>query len=123
MAYHIAEFVNNGSYEALTANPKADRDTYFVETGSQVNPSKRPLINKNGTGTDWNNYQEAFGHANFIYTGSETWCFWDNGESKIFGLKQGDSNPTQLYDGGATNNLRVTINKNNDLSFAEISNS
>jgi hypothetical protein len=58
--------------EAVTANPKTQRDTYFITKGKSVKPSRKVLIN---TGR-WIDFVTAFPHANFIYTGKFAYCFW-----------------------------------------------
>jgi hypothetical protein len=89
--YHISIFHNVSDIKnAVTANPAAKRDTYFIPKGGSNKPIHAVLINKGS----WKSYGEAFPHANFIHTGSCAYCFWDTGESQIVAVS--DREPTKI---------------------------
>ncbi|WP_035239068.1 hypothetical protein [Desulfobacter vibrioformis] len=113
MAYHITTFVNESGLNSVTANPEATRDTYFLSPGSKVNPQHPPLLN---TGT-FGSYSQAFPKANWIYTGVETYAFWDSGDSEIFAATQQDPNTVQVLYKASAGNLTLTINKDGSIAF------
>lgn len=116
MVYHISLFDNsNGQTDVVTANPRAQRDTYFIQAGQSKVPGNFVEINANG-GT-WTTYQAAFPYANWIYTASKTYCFWDNTKSGINGVTQQDPKTIlAIYNGGA-GNLVLTVNSDGTISF------
>lgn len=84
MSYHISLFKNESSHNVVTANPVCNGDTYFIQAAGERIPGKNVLIE---TG-NWSTYDAAFPHANFIYVGSNAYCFWDDGESQIKGSSE-----------------------------------
>lgn len=113
MAYHITTFVNKSGADSVTANPVATRDTYFLNPSAHVNPGHPPLLNK-GT---FNSYSEAFPNANWIYTGVNTYAFWDSGDSEIFAATQQDPGTIQVLYKASAGNLTLTINADGTIAF------
>jgi hypothetical protein len=123
MTYHISLFDNRG-YDAVTANPAANRDTYFVRAGLKLKPDHNVEINVNGG--SWRSYNQAFGNrgdvrgANFIWTGTRAYLFWDNTNSGINAVTQERPNDVlNIFNGGA-GDLVLTINADGSISFAKV---
>lgn len=115
MAQHISLFQNNSSdKDAVTANPVQQRDTYFIAKKKSQKPGHNVLINKGS----WKSYGEAFPHANFIYTGTFAYCFWDTGESQIAGVTAQDPGTVELISPEAhAGDYVLTVNENGKLAF------
>ena len=113
MAYHITKFVNDSKLESVTANPKSDRDTYFVKPGTLEQPKHPPLLNKG----EFDSYSQAFPIANWIYTGTEAYAFWDSGKSEIFAVTQKDPRVVKVLYQGSAGDLTLTINVNGAIEF------
>lgn len=106
MTYHISLFQNSSKKNLITANPAAQRDTYFVAPGGSQNPGHNVEINKGS----WTSYDAAFPNANFIYTGTFAYCFWDSGESQIFGVTEQNPRSVQvIYAGGAGDHVLTAL--------------
>ncbi|QUS55615.1 hypothetical protein [Pseudovibrio brasiliensis] len=114
MAYHIPQFKNKSSGHAVTANPKTDRDTYFVRAGADVNSSHNVLINKG----NWSSFSAAFGEANYIYTGTEAYCFWDSGDSELVIASQSGSSLVRLKE--SAGDLDLLIDANGSINFVRV---
>jgi hypothetical protein len=115
MAPHIAIFRNGSSMNAVTANPKVQRDTYFITKKNVVKPFRRVLIN---TGR-WMDYVAAFPHANFIYTGKLAYCFWwDEYRGGIAAAIAEEPGEAQLISQSASEADRVlAINRDGTIHF------
>ena len=110
MTYHISLFDNQSPRSILTANPVADRDTYFILPESNRNPEHNVEVNRG----NWSSYDEAFPSANFIYTGRQAYCFWDSGKSQIFLCDQEGNK--KVWDKSA-GDLTLTIDENGSIEF------
>lgn len=117
MTYHISLFQNSSDNDVLTANPVAQRDTYFISTGGMQSPDHNVEINKG----EWSSYDAAFPKANFIYTGDYSYCFWDTGDSQIAGITGQNKGTVQLLYSGKAGNLVLTINLDGTISFSPAS--
>lgn len=113
MTYHISLFQNASGYNLVTANPCAQRDTYFISSDGNRNPDHNVEINYG----DWDCYDEAFPKANFIYTGAYAYCFWDTGKSQIAAIIDQEKSTQLLYSGGA-GDLVLTVNPDGTISFS-----
>ncbi|MES0869493.1 hypothetical protein [Pseudovibrio sp. SCP19] len=114
MAYHIPRFINKSDGNAVTANPVADRDTYFVREGTEVKPSHNVLINKGS----WSSFSAAFGHANYIFTGNEAYCFWDSGDSELVIASQSSGTLVRHDESGG--DLNLIVDGNGSISFVRV---
>jgi hypothetical protein len=116
MAQHISLLQNNSHNDAVTANPEAQRDTYFVAKTGSKKPENNVLINKGS----WLNYSSAFPHANFIYTGTHAYCFWDTGDSQIAGVTAQDPNTVILIEpNGHAGNFVLTVKNDGKIGFTK----
>jgi hypothetical protein len=113
MAYHISLFQNSSRKNMVTANPVAQRDTYFIAHGGSKNPDHNVLINKGS----WKTYDEAFPNANFIYTGPFAYCFWDTGESQIAAVTDQDPAKVQLIYSGSAGDHVLTVKADGTIAF------
>ena len=114
MTYHISLFQNtSGQHHLVTANPVAQRDTYFILSGGTRNPDHNVEINKG----DWETYDAAFPNANFIYTGVYAYCFWDTGESQIAAVSEQQKGVQLIYKGGA-GDLVLNVKSDGTISFS-----
>ena len=121
MTYDVSLIQNNSDMNVATANPAAQRDTYFVAPNEGRNPDHNVEINHGKQG--WRS-EEAFLKSNFIYTGVYAYCFWDSGESQVFAFKHNgggaSGNPEAIYAGSA-GDLVLTVNKDGTISFTPAS--
>jgi hypothetical protein len=103
-SYHISLFDNSSNTKsAVTAKRSSNRDTYSIEKHKTLTPSNNVEIAKGS----WTSYDQAFPNANFIYTGSFSYCFWDDGKRRIAAVT--DQEPTKIqviYGGSAGDNNR-----------------
>jgi hypothetical protein len=113
MTYHISLFQNSSRKDVVTANPAAQRDTYFVQTEKSKKPDHNVEINKG----KWASYDEAFPTANFIYTGVFAYLFWDTGDSQIAGVTQQDPNTVQLIYSGSAGDHVLTVKADGKIGF------
>lgn len=116
MAYHISLFQNTSAHNMVTANPVAQRDTYFISSDGNRNPDHNVEINKG----EWTSYDAAFPKANFIYTGTYAYCFWDTGDSEIYAITEQNNTSQMIYKGGASN-LVLTVKPDGTISFLRAS--
>jgi hypothetical protein len=117
MTYHIALFQNSSTGNVVTANPVAQRDTYFIVPKGGQNPDHNVEINYG----DWTSYGAAFPKANFIHTGTQSYCFWDSGSSQIFAIAEQRPNEVQALYAGSAGDLELTVQSDGTISFAKAS--
>ncbi len=118
MAYHIQLFVNNSKGYAVTANPKTDRDTYFVRGGEKKSPGHNVELNKPPNANDWHSFSSAFDGANYIYTGTDAYCFWDSGDSELMVASYNGGTVGRHPNSKGTFNL--VIDANGSISFVRV---
>ena len=115
MAYHITLVSNNSSSSIAITNPAYEADSRLVGPKSNYSPQRPILVNTiKGNPT----YQQAMGQANNIYTFSDNFCFWDNGNSAVNGV--GEKGGTINLNASA-GNLQVTVNADGTLTFTKAS--
>lgn len=117
MTYHISQFQNNSDNNVLTANPKAQRDTYFIGPSGTQKPDHNPEINKG----NWESYDAAFPQANFISTGVYNYSFWDTGKSQIAAVTDQNQNWVQLIYEGDAGNLVLNVQSDGTIGFQRAS--
>ena len=115
MTYHISLFQNSSPKNVVTANPAAQRDTYFIQTERSRKPDHNVEINKG----KFTSYDAAFPTANFIYTGVFAYLFWDTGESQIAGVTQQQPNTVQLIFSGSAGDLVLTVKADGTIGFTK----
>jgi hypothetical protein len=116
MTYHISRFQNSSGQNLVTANPAAQRDTYFIPSGGSQKPAYNVEINTNTA--EKITYDKAFPQATFIYTGTYAYCFWDTGQSQIAGVTQQDQDSVLLIYSGGAGDLVLTVQSNGTIAFS-----
>jgi Lipoxygenase len=112
--YHISLFHNSSDMQnVLTANPVAQRDTYFIAKGGSRKPDNNVLISRG----DWPSYDFALSHANFIYTGRFAYCFWDTGKNQIAAVSNRDPGKVQLIYSGTSPNHVLAVAPDGTIAF------
>jgi hypothetical protein len=117
VAQHISLFQNSStSNDIVTANPVAVQDTYFIARGKTQKPDYNVLVNKG----KWNSYDDAFPHANFVYTGKFAYCFWDTGASQIAGVTAQDPYAVQMISPDVhAGYYRLIVSEDGTIAFAK----
>jgi len=114
MAYHITLVTNQSTSSIAITNPAAGRDSKLVGPGPNTTytPQYPILVNTIGGNP---NYLQAIETANNIYTVSDNYCFWDNGNSAVNGI--GEKGGKISFNASA-GNLTITVNADGTLTFA-----
>jgi hypothetical protein len=115
MTYHISLFENASPGNVVTANPVAQRDTYFIVPNGGKNPDHNVEIN----GGNWASYAAAFPQANFIHTGAQSFCFWDSGSSQVFAIAEKDPTHVRVIYSGGAGDLVLKVQPDGGISFAK----
>lgn len=85
MSFHIHEFSNLSPKSVLLTNPVAPRDTHLLPVGRSMKPEYPPLINFiKASDIRLDRYDLMLEKALNIYTGTNSWCFWDFGDKINF---------------------------------------
>jgi hypothetical protein len=111
MAYHITLVTNNSNSSIAITNPAAEGDSKLVGPNATYKPNRPILVNKIGGNPT---YADAFTKANNIYTRTDNYCFWDNGNSAVNGL--GEQGATIAFNASA-GNLEITVTSTGTLTF------
>jgi hypothetical protein len=81
MSFHIHEFSNLSPKSVLLTNPVAPRDTHLLPVGRSMKPEYPPLINfLKASEIKLDRFDLLLKKALNIYTGTNSWCFWDFGD-------------------------------------------
>lgn len=128
MAYHITLVTNNSASSVAITNPAYEGDSMLVgaappnnpgsSTGSNPYKPKRPILVNTIKGNP--TYSQALPQANNIYTATDNYCFWDNGNSAVNGIGEKGTN---IVLNASAGNLEVTVNANGTLTFVRASTS
>ncbi len=117
MAYHITLVTNNSSSSIAITNPAHEADSMLVAANKSYAPSRPILVNKISGNPG---YSGAIGTAVNIYTYTDNYCFWDNGNSAVNGIGEKGGVITFNMSAG---DLQITVNANGTLTFASASTS
>jgi hypothetical protein len=117
MTYHISLFQNLSGKNVVTAKSVAQRDTYFIAPKGSQKPGHNVQVSKGA----WKSYNEAFPHANFIYTGTHAYLFWDSAKSQIVGVTEQNPNKVELIGEFTGGNLVLTVQPDGTIAFSRAS--
>ena len=113
MAYHITLFENNSNNNVVTGKSSAQRDCYFIPPQGSCTPEHNPHIEE----LSCQNYNDAFLRTNWIHTGPDSYCFWDNQNDGIAGVTEKyPGKLLSLFTGGA-GDLKLTIGNDGTITF------
>jgi hypothetical protein len=118
MTYHIPQIDNQSDRSVALTNPltgTSKRDCVLILPKTPYKPENAPEVNKiSGNPT----YTEATKTALNIYTKTDNYCFWDNGNSAC-DWRGENSTTTDTYNASG-GNLKLTINPNGTIQFTKL---
>jgi hypothetical protein len=119
MTYHISKIFNKSSKSVAITNPATESDSRLIPATTLYTPKVFIAVNSITPKTGTVPYQDAAGTALNIYTASDNFCFWDNGNNALNGVGESNTSDNNIdYYNGPAGNLILTVNDNNSISFA-----
>jgi hypothetical protein len=119
MTYHINQIDNNSNKSVALTNPAANpngRDSRITLPGVKYKPANAVMVNFIEQSTTVP-YNQAVSTALNIYTKADNWCFWDDGDSQLLGVREDDPNINISLYKGKGGNLKMTIAPDGVPSF------